>query len=106
MSIQFIGFGISKGTFDTDRGEKREYDNRLLRCITNDGLKIGDKGFMAVDEMKVKTEVLATSFNCKIGEVDLYLESALGQECEIQWGVLSGKPCITGLKFKTLDKKS
>lgn len=102
---KLIGYGISKGTFTTDHDEKIDYDNILLRMISNEGLKETDHGFMSVAEQKVKREILAKSFSCAPDEVALFLDSVLGQEVELKFGIINGKPLLTGLIFKETSKK-
>lgn len=101
MSIQFIGVGVSKGTMDGDNGKKFDYDNRLIRCITNEGMNSDDYGFMAMKEVKIKTSVLCQSIGCMPKDLDTYLQSALGQEVEFKYGVIKGVSVVTGLKFSS-----
>lgn len=99
MSKQFIGVGVSRGTMDGDNGRKIDYDNRLIRCITDEGLSDDDYGFMAMKEIKIKTSVLCQSFKCIPKDLDTYLQSALGQEVEFKYGVIKGVEVVTGLNF-------
>ena len=45
MSTYFIGFGISQGDFLNSEKETVSYSNRLLRCVTDDGVDDFNVGF-------------------------------------------------------------
>lgn len=94
--INFIGFEVSKGTFTPDGGGAGiNYDNRNLFMITNEGLKSSQSGFIHMT-VKIKTEVLCASFGCTPAEVDAYLNSVLSREVNISYGIVAGKPAVTG----------
>lgn len=100
MSTKFIGFDISKGTYNTPSGDAVPYDKRVLYLISDEGVKDTFHGYQPVDKQSIKLEVLAKSFKCPNSEVDIYLESCLGCECVITYGIVSGKPIVTGFSVK------
>ena len=61
MSTYLVGFEVKKGTFTNDKtGELICYDNRLLRCVTDDGNNNDNFGFSGF-EIKMKMSDIAES---------------------------------------------
>lgn len=102
MSTKLIGYDVSKGTFKSDRGEEIPYNKRVLYMMTDEGTKDTYTGYIPVDKQSIKLEVLASSFGCRVddAEVDSFLNASLMRECVITFGIVGGKPIVTGFIVK------
>lgn len=96
---KLIGFDpTTKGIFE-DEGKKIAYNNRLLKCITDN---VADN-FVGLDfcEFKLKLSELAKFFGCAETDeaVDTMLNTYLDWEFEPIYAIIKGKPTLNGLKF-------
>jgi predicted metal-dependent TIM-barrel fold hydrolase len=96
-----IGFEIKNGKFTNEKtGELVEYNNRVLRFITDSGQTSDNIGF-AQFEVKLKMEDVARSFG--IGLNDQYVNETLSKnlhkEFEVLWAPKNGTMTAVGFRL-------
>ena len=106
MSTYLVGFGRRKGEFANDKtGELISYDNRLLRCVTDDGKDKDNFGFMGF-EVKMKMADVADSLG--VSENGQSVDSSLNNLCrkEIELIYAPRNNVMTVVGFRPVLKKS
>lgn len=106
MSTYLIGFERSKGEFPNDKtGELISYDNRLLKCVTDDGNNENNFGFSGF-EVKMKMSDVANSLGVSENgnAVDTSLKNLSCKEIEIIYA--PRKNVMTVVGFRPVLKKS
>ena len=100
MSTYLVGFERRIGEFPNDKtGELISYDNRLLRCVTNDGQNKDIFGFSAF-EVKMKMSDIADSLGVSAnGEaVDTSLKNLFRKEIEIVYAPRNNVMTVVGFR--------
>lgn len=101
--FKLIGFEVSKGEFTTEKGEKLAYNNRIIKCITNEE-RNNLYGFDFC-EFKVKAEDVAKMLGCVQNDeaINSMLDSCFGLFFEPKFTVIKGKPVFNGFDFYPID---
>lgn len=94
----FTGYQVSSGAFTSDKGQRVEYDNRILHFLSDDEISDGSAGFLVSSPLKVKAVVLADSLGCDILHVDKMLQQCLFSQIEFKMPIIKGVPTVTGFK--------
>ena len=104
--IKLVGFEFQSGTIvSKDAGEVIPWSNVLLRCLSDEGLKDNEFGFV-VAEKKIKGALMKASLGLDSAAKDQEVISALGKfldkNIEFTIGFVKGVPEING--FKVVEK--
>lgn len=102
MSTYFIGFGISQGDFLNSEKETVSYSNRLLRCVTDDGVDDFNVGFSGF-EVKMKSSDLARCLGVEEKDVDNALKSLYKKQVEFVYAPRKNELSIVG--FRPVNNK-
>lgn len=106
MSTYLVGFERKKGEFPNEKtGEIINYDNRLLKCITDDGANKDNFGFSGF-EVKMKMVDVANSLGVSENgdSVDTSLKNLFRKEIEFIYAPRNNAMTVVG--FRPVLKKS
>lgn len=106
MSTYLIGVGLRKGEFTNEKtGELINYDNRLLRCVTDDGKDSNNLGFTGF-EIKMKMTDIAHSLGVSENDsaVDTSLKNLFNKEIQLIYAPLNNVMTVVG--FRPVLKRS
>lgn len=95
-----IGFEIKVGSFtDKNSGERIEFSNRIICCITDTGADETHVGFAPFEE-KIKRTDLARYLNITDNDtnVDNYLKTLINKPVEFQYAPRNGVLAVVGFK--------
>ncbi len=100
--IKLVGFEFQSGDIvNKDSGEVIPWSNVLLRCLSDEGLKDNEFGFV-VAEKKIKGALIKTSLGLDSAAKNEAVISALGkfldQNIEFTIGFVKGVPEINGFR--------
>lgn len=105
MSTYLIGFEIKQGEFPNEKtGEIVPYNNRILKCVTDDGQNGTNFGFSGFE---VKLKMSDVAFSLGVPERDESVDTALKninkKEIEIKSAPKNGTLAVVG--FRPVIKK-
>ena len=105
MSTYLIGYEIKKGSFaNSQTGDIIDYNNRLLKCKTNDGNDSNNFGYSGF-EIKMKMSEVADSLG--VADNDMAVNSALSKfldkEIEFRYAPKNNVMAVAG--FRPVFKK-
>ncbi len=106
MSTYLIGFETKKGEFTNDKtGELIAYNNRTLKCVTNDGNNANNFGFSGF-KVKMKMPDIAGSLGVSEndGSVDSSLKNLFNKEIQLIYAPINDEMTVVG--FRPVFKKS
>ncbi|MBR1593129.1 MAG: hypothetical protein IJ666_09015 [Ruminococcus sp.] len=102
--IKLVGVEVSAGTFTAEDGRSIDYDNRVLHCLTDEGLPDNYTGLGYIKE-KIKLTTLAKYFKCTPADVDTYLNGFLLCDVAFRYSPSGGKMVVSGFDVvNTADK--
>lgn len=107
--VRLIGFESQSGQFTSEStGEVINWSNRLLRCVTDEGLGKRERG-LKIFEQKLKTDFVVDSLGINLNSSEDTIDNALAHllnTCIVfKTGIVKGKLEVNGFQVIQEPKK-